>query len=293
MALSATLFATMYFFAHLASTGRNVPWTLVAATRAGVGALVAMGVAKMRGVPFVAKSTPKMWMRSAFGTLSMLCTFYATGTPDLALGDGITLVNLAPVMLAFLAPLMLGERSGRRMAVAIPLSLAGVICIVRPAFIFGHEVANAKMLFPASVAIAGSFFGSLAMIMLRQVSDRESPEAIATHFSLTAAVAMLVLSIPRVWGSGVLPGVSDFGIMVVAGLCAGFAQLAMTRAYALELAARVSPFSYLQVVVGALLGAFALSQWPDRLAIVGMVLVIAGGVFVSIVSLREHRRRVS
>ncbi|WP_394826403.1 DMT family transporter [Pendulispora albinea] len=287
MALSASLFAGMYFFAHLAS--HRVPWTMVATARAGVGAMVAIGVGKMRGVPVLpeGKGSRQMWLRSLFGTASLLCTFYATGSPDLALGDAITLANLGPVIIAVLAPLMLGERSGRRVAVAIPLSLAGVVCIVRPAIFFGHEVANGRMLLPAVAAIGGSFFASLAMIMLRQVSDRVGPEAIAAHFSLTAAAVMFVLSIPKL----TVPAAHDLAIMLAAGLCAGFAQLAMTRAYALEFAARVSPFGYLQVVIGSLLGAVALAQWPDALTFVGMLLVIAGGVFVSIVSLREQRLR--
>jgi drug/metabolite transporter (DMT)-like permease len=69
--------------------------------------------------------------------------------------------------------------------------------------------------------------------------------------------------------------------MVAAGLCAGFAQLAMTRAYALEHAARVSGMSYLSVVASALFGAVAFGERPGPTAIAGMALVIAGGLLVT------------
>jgi drug/metabolite transporter (DMT)-like permease len=65
----------------------------------------------------------------------------------------------------------------------------------------------------------------------------------------------------------------------------------MTRAYALERAARVSGVSYLQVVVSALLGAIALHEWPSPRTAAGMALVVAGGLVVAVAGLREGLRR--
>lgn len=283
MSLSATLFALMNYCARVASA--DVPWTMVAASRAFVGALIAMAVARARGVSFVAKRSRAMWLRSLFGTASMMCTFYALGSADIALGDAVTLVSLGPMFIALLGPIVLGERSGRRVALALPVALTGVIFVVRPSFVFGYSAAHASMVLPATIALLGAFFSSFAMMMLRQVSDGENAEAIATHFSLTAAGVLFLVSLPRF----MVPAGRDLAIMIGAGLCAGFAQLAMTRAYALEMAARVSPFSYLSIVVTALLGAVSLHQWPDGLAVLGMGLVIAGGVIVTIAGIRDTR----
>ncbi len=284
MSLSAVLFAFMYFLARTAS--QHVAWTLVAAVRAAMGAVVAIGIGKMRGVRVFTRGSRQMWMRSLFGVLAMMLTLYALGSPDASFGDAGTLINRPPAMIAVLGPIMLGERAGRRMALAIPLSLAGVVCIVRPAFLFGHDAASWKMLVPLGAAIASSFFSAIAMIMLRRVSDQESPEAIATHYSFTGAAICFALSIPTLG----VPSARDLAMMIAGGAFAGLAQIAMTRAYALELAARVSPFGYLNVVVSAAMGALALAQWPDALSLFGMALVIAGGVVVSVASLRDHRR---
>ena len=78
--------------------------------------------------------------------------------------------------------------------------------------------------------------------------------------------------------------------LLAAGFCAGFAQLAMTRAYSLEIAARVSPFGYISVAVSAGLGAVALHEWPDRLAVLGMLLVVSGGLVVTVAGMREAAR---
>ena len=285
MACGAVLFALMGFFARLASA--HVSWTLVAASRAAIGAAVAIGVARLRRAPMRVHDRRGIWARSLFGTVSMLCTFYAVGSPAISLGDSTTLVNLTPIFLAILGPFLLRERSGKRVALALPLSAIGVVLILRPAFLFG--AANAPLSpagkLAAGAAVAGALSSAFAMVMLRKMGPRESPEAIAIHFSLTASVLLGILSIPHL----VVPCTRDVFCIGAAGLAAGLAQLAMTRAYALEQAARVSGIGYLSVVTSAALGALALHEWPDRGALAGMALVIAGGLVVTVAGLREGK----
>jgi drug/metabolite transporter (DMT)-like permease len=70
-------------------------------------------------------------------------------------------------------------------------------------------------------------------------------------------------------------------LILLAGICAGFAQLAMTRAYSLENAARVGGMSYLAVPVSALFGTHFLDERLGPTTTVGMILVVAGGVLVT------------
>ena len=110
----------------------------------------------------------------------------------------------------------------------------------------------------ALVAVLAALSTSIAMMLLRRAGRTETTEAIAFHFSLFAAATMGVLSLFDLR----LPSLRDAACMVGAGLSAGFAQLAMTRAY----------------VASALLGAAAFGERPGPTAIAGMVLVIAGGL---------------
>jgi drug/metabolite transporter (DMT)-like permease len=278
MALGATLFALMNFFARLASS--TASWASVASVRALVGALVAVAVARVRGTSLRATDRKAIFWRSFFGTLSMLATFYALSSRTLALGDTATLLNLTPVFLAILAPLFLRERTTGIVAIAIAISLAGVVLVLRPAILFGGE--SAPMLASAgptarataATATCAAFLASIAMMMLRRVGQNESAEAIAFHFSIFAAVALGILALldPR------LPRASDAGLMIAAGACGGVAQLAMTRAYSLESAARVGGVGYLSVVVSALLGVVILHEPLSGIAIGGMALVIVGGL---------------
>src|SRR5262249_25024585 len=165
MALSAVLFALMGFFARLASA--HASWALVAAVRSLVGAGVAFGVGRARGAALRVGNQRGMWLRSGFGTLALVCTFYAVGSPAISLGDASTLVNLTPIFVAVLAPRVIHERAGRRVAVGLPLSVAGVVLILRPAFVFGGgNPPTAATYLAASIAVASSLSAAFAMLML-------------------------------------------------------------------------------------------------------------------------------
>lgn len=283
MALGAVLFALMNFLARVATA--SVSWATVAASRAAVGALVAAAVARLRGVSLTPRDGRGVFWRSLLGTVSMLATFYALSSRTMSLGDTVTLLNLAPVFLAVLAPFFLRERTSAAVAIAIAIALGGVMLIVRPTFLFGadataavHASGGPSATATAAVAVGAALSTAIAMMLLRRVGQTERPEAVAFHFSLFAAIALFGISLFDLR----MPTLRDAACMVGAGLCAGVAQLAMTRAYALESAARVSGMSYLSVVASATLGAVALGERPGPTALAGMALVILGGIVVTI-----------
>lgn len=284
MALGAMLFALMNVLARLAT--ESASWASVAAVRALVGALVAFSVARLRGRSLAAKNARAVFWRSLFGTVAMLSTFYALSSRTVSLGNTVTLLNLSPVFLAVLAPVFLRERTSAAVALAIGLALAGVVLVVRPTFLFGASATDAvtttATIGPSPgvtvlVAVLAALSTSMAMMLLRRVGQTENAEAIAFHFSLFAAMTMGIISLFDLRP----PTMRDTLCMVGAGFSAGFAQLAMTRAYALDHAARVSGMSYLSVVVSALLGAGMLGERPGPTAIGGMTLVIVAGLLVT------------
>lgn len=278
MAVSAVLFATMNFFARLVGEGGHVPWAHVGAARALTGAGLAFAIARARGATLAARDPKGMWLRSALGTAAMLCTFYALSKKALPLGDTTTLLNLTPVFLAFLTPKLLGERSGSRVFVALFVSLTGVVILLRPAALFGGLALGPDQWLVGSVATLASVFAAFAMIMLRKIGQTETPEAVAMHFSLVAATTLFLVSVPTL----AIPPAKDALYMLMAGLSAGLAQVCMTRAYALERAARVSAVGYVAVVTSALLGAVALHEWPTKTALAGMALVVGGGLVIAL-----------
>ena len=280
MVVASALFAVMNLLARLASS--DAPWQEVAASRTLIGALVAVSVARWRGAPLAVRDRRLAWARSLCGTGAMLCVFYTLGAPAIALGDAVTLGATSPVFIALLSPLFLGERSGRGLWAATLLAFGGVTLVIGPTFhLAGHL---------ALVATLGALLSALAMMWLRKLGGvgggrPESPEAISAHFSIVASVVAVALAVPGFRA----PGLAGAALLLGTGLAGGLAQLAMTRAYALERAARVGTVGYLGVVLSHVLGAAVLGERPSPHQLAGTALVTGAGLLLALAAVRDAR----
>ncbi|MCC7384835.1 MAG: DMT family transporter [Deltaproteobacteria bacterium] len=277
MTLASFFFAVMTVSARLGSS--EVPWTEVALARSFFGLAVAIGVARARRVSLRIENARVAWGRSICGTIAMFTTFYTIGAPEIALGDAASLRSTSPVFIALLAPRFLGESSGWRVWVATPISFAGVVLLAKPSFQLASHL--------AMLCLVAAFFSAIAMMFLRRLGASEAPEAVAAHFSFVATAVMLVAALP---GFAAPDGRAWF-LLIGTGVSAGLGQLAMTRAYALDHAARVGTIGYLGVVMTQILAAWWLGEIPDALQLAGSALVVGAGVLLAAAALRPARRR--
>lgn len=281
MVTAQVLFTIMGVCTRLGA--QRLPWSEVAAARAVLGAVVAIVVARMRGAPLVIHDRRTAWARSICGTVAMICTFYTLGAPAIALGDAVTLGATSPIFIAILAPWLLGERSSRIVWVATMVAFAGVALVAGPSFRLSGRL--------SLVSLVGAVASALAMIWLRRLgtgrsgTPRESPEAIVTHFSLVAGVTLSLVALPTLRA----PDLEGALFLLGTGASGAFAQIAMTRAYALDRAARVGVWSYLGVVLTHFAAFGLLGESEDPIGLAGSALVIAAGLGLTWSGLREAR----
>jgi drug/metabolite transporter (DMT)-like permease len=268
MVLAQAFFAAMNVCTRLGA--RALSWSEIAATRFLLGAMIAVGIARVRGSSLRITDRPNTWRRSVYGTIAAMCTFYALASSRISLGDAVTLSATAPIFVALLSKPLLGEPVGRRVAVAVLLGFAGIVAVVRPSFASAIPV--------ALIAILGAGFYALAMIWLRKIGPGESHEAVVLHFSLVASFALLALSLP-VWR---WPDWPNAGFLLGAGLAGGGAQIAMTRAYSLARAAPVTALSGLSIVFTYLLAFPLFRDRPTAWQIAGALLVIVASLLLAI-----------
>jgi len=268
MVLAQLLFAGMNICTRLGSI--RVPWPEVASARFLLGAVLAAGVAAIRGTSLQIIDQPGAWRRSIFGALSAVGAFYTLSSQRIAIGDAATLTATAPIFVALLSGPLLDEPVGRRVWLAVALGFTGILALVRPSFALALPV--------ALIATTGSFFYALAMIWLRKIGPGESHEAVVLHFSLVAFGVMLLLALPH-WR---WPDARSACFLLGAGIGGGGAQLAMTRAYSLHRAAPVTALSTLGVVFTYLFAAGVFAERPTGWQIGGALLVIAAGAVVSL-----------
>ncbi len=250
--------------------GSGVPWQEVCASRFVVGALTAYGIARVRGQSLRITKLREAWLRSAFGTLSAAGTFFVFAAPQLAIGDAATLFATSPIFVALLSGPLLGERVPRGLVFALVMGFAGIGLVAQPSFsTAGHLVAVGGLTAVSS---------ALAMIWLRRIGPNESSEAIVFHFACIGACVMIVASL-LVWRT---PDARQAVVLVATGVCGGLGQLAMTRAYALDRAARVSALGYSGVVFTRVLGFPFFGEVPNWTQALGSMLVIGSGVLLSV-----------
>ncbi|MFZ5623175.1 MAG: DMT family transporter [Gemmatimonadota bacterium] len=276
MCLAQALFALMNIGTRIAS--REVSWAQVASARFLVGMLVAIGVGVSRGSRLVPTDRTNTWWRAIFGTLAALGSFYALASDRLPVGDAATLNATAPIFVALLAGPLLGERVGGRLYVAIAGGFLGVALIVRPSFAGAAHV--------AAVATAAAVSYALAMIWLRKIGPSESSEAVVLHFSAVAFVTTLALSLSH-WRT---PSPMGWLVLAATGLAGGGAQLAMTRAYALQRAAPVSALNYLQVALTYVLAIPVFGDHPGMSQVAGAAVIVASGLAITLTGRRRAPR---
>ncbi|MEO8294616.1 MAG: DMT family transporter [Gemmatimonadota bacterium] len=268
MVIAQLMFTGMNVLSRLAA--RDLHWSEVAGARFLFGALVTVLIARAQGTSLRSTDRRNTWFRSIFGTIAALCFFYSVTSPRIPLGDAITLGATAPIFVALLSVPMLGERVGRHVALAVVLAFAGIVAVAQPTF---HNSAADVAL----IATLSALCYALAMIWLRKIGPNESSEAIVLHFSIVAAAANLLWSIP-VW---VTPGWRSVLLLVGTGVTGGIGQVAMTRAFARSRAAPLSVLGYLSIIFTYLLAIPIFGERVSPLQVGGAALVIAAGVLLA------------
>jgi drug/metabolite transporter (DMT)-like permease len=268
MLASAAAFAGMTAAAK--SVGARLPLFEIVFVRAALSVLVTLILLRRARVPALGSRRPLLWLRGLFGFAGVSCSFYAV--IHLPLAEATLLQFTHPLFTVVLAALVLGERIERGVALGIPLAVAGVVTIVRPAALFGGASAPLDA-FAVSIALAGAFFAADAYVSVRHLARTgEHPLAIVLSFPLVTTA----LALPLVLRDPVWPTPREWLWLLAAGLCAQLGQMSLTRGIQLLPASRATVFSYAQIVFAALLGALLFAERPDAWTLVGGALVLAG-----------------
>jgi drug/metabolite transporter (DMT)-like permease len=262
--------------------GARVPSQQVVLTRGVLNAVFSYGLVRRAGVRPWGERPLALSLRGLFGFLSLSCQYWAV--VRLPLADATLLQYTNPVWTALLAVWVLGERMRAREAVAVALSLGGVVLIARPSFLFGHGAGLEPL--AVGVALAGALFSASAYVTVRKLGRTEHPLVIVLYFTLVTVPA----SVPGVIAAGaVLPTAREWGYLLLVGITAQLGQLYLTRGLQLEPAGRATAVGYLQTVFAAAWGAIFFAELPGRWSILGAVVVLAGTLALATAGRRPAR----
>jgi drug/metabolite transporter (DMT)-like permease len=206
-------------------------------------------------------------IRCAIGTLSMLASFWAIA--HLPLAQAIALSYASPLFVTIGAVLFLGEVVRLRRWSAVVAGFIGVLVIVRPGT-DGFAAASLVALF--SAAMTGT-----VTISIKFLSRTDPPDTIV----LLTTLLWVPLSLPTallVWQT---PPADLWPWLVVIGVLGTAGQYCWTHALRLADASMLAPFSYLQLLVVALLAWLVFDERLDRYTALGALIVIGASLYIA------------
>jgi drug/metabolite transporter (DMT)-like permease len=192
----------------------------------------------------------------------------------LRLDQTITIIFLAPLMVALLAGPLLGEWVGRRRLVAIMVGFLGVLIAVRP----GLGVMHPAVLYAFAAMLAYALF----MLLTRHMAHFDPPLVTLFYSMFVGAVGGIPFAIAD-WQTP--PDVLSWVLLATLGIIGGFGHWLFIHAYRLAPASSIAPFLYMQLVTMVAFGYAVFGDLPDLWTLAGAALIVGSGIYL------VHRER--
>ena len=263
--LAGFFFASMSFFVRLSG---NLPTMEKAFFRNAVAVLVsAFMLARTKEGFHVQKgSWPDLLMRSFFGTVGLICNFYAVDHMNIA--DANILNKLSPFFAILMSYFILKEKANKVEWACVVVAFIGAVFVVKPAF--NMQFVNAL------IGVAGGLGAGIAYTFVRKLGKKgERGPMIVMVFSAFSCLCTLPFLIAEFQPMKT----EQLLCLLLAGVSATGGQIFITKAYTKAPAKEISVFDYTQVLFAALLGFVFFGQIPDWMSLVGYLVIIGSAIF--------------
>ncbi|WP_054740940.1 DMT family transporter [Cellulosilyticum ruminicola] len=206
--------------------------------------------------------------RSTFGTIGILCNFYAVD--HLVLSDASMLNKMSPFFAIIFSYLFLKERINLVQGIGVIVAFIGSLFIIKPTF-------SNMALVPSVIGLIGGIGAGAAYTAVRKLGQRgEKGPCIVFFFSSFSCLVTL----PYLIFDYHPMSINQFITLLLAGFAAAGGQFAITAAYCCAPAKEISVYDYSQVIFAAIFGFFLFGQVPDGLSILGYILICGMAVLM-------------
>ena len=262
---SAFCFAVMNVCVRMAGDLPSVQKSFFRNLIAAVFALILL-LRERQWTKITRRQFPLLILRSVFGTVGILCNFYAVD--HLVLSDASMLNKMSPFFAILCSWLVLKEKITPVQGAAVLAAFGGSLLIIRP------TLSNMD-LFPSLIGLLGGAGAGAAYTMVRKLGqtgiNRTMIVLFFSAFSCLVTLPFLVFDYHPMSGT-------QLAALLGAGLAASGGQFSITAAYCYAPAREISVYDYAQVIFSAFLGFVLFQQIPDQLSIIGYLLICGSGI---------------
>ncbi|OWY94935.1 hypothetical protein PHMEG_00035198 [Phytophthora megakarya] len=220
--------------------------------------------------------------RCLIGFMCMGFAFYAMS--QMVLADASALILTSPVMTFFFSALFLGEKIDPVSLLCAFGSFGGLICIVRPGFLFGYDdvdTEKAGSWIGACSALLGALGQVGVFLTVRQLKGLNV--FVIVHYFALASVILTMMWLALIQQSFVIPSTFLLWRAIVGtGIFAFCGQMLLTRGFQLEKAGVAAVMRYLQVVFVFIWDSIILGEHINHWSIVGAVIIVSGAVAIAV-----------
>ncbi|MDU6854880.1 MAG: DMT family transporter [Clostridiales bacterium] len=265
--LSAFSFAFMNAFVRLAGDLPSIQKSFFRNLVALIFAAIVLKRSKI-GFSYKKENLKPLILRSTFGTLGILCNFYAID--KLVLADASMLNKMSPFFAILFSYLLLKEKIDWVQAISVAGAFVGSLFIIKPSF------RNVELI-PALAGFAGGMAAGAAYTFVRILGQKgEKGPFIVFFFSSFSCVTTLPFLIFQYHAMSLTQVI----YLLLAGLAAAGGQFAITAAYCYAPAKEISVYDYSQIIFSAILGFFLFGQIPDFYSGLGYVIICGMAIFM-------------
>lgn len=257
--------------------GETIPLGQLLLTRFGVQTVVLIPLALLTGRalwmnPRVFRLTV---LRSVLHIMGIGAMF--TSLRYLPLADAVAIAFVMPFIMLLLGKYVLGEEVGSRRIMACVVGFIGTLFVIQPSF--------AEVGLPALLPLVVAVVFALFMLVTRQVAKEADPISLQAISGVVASVLLGALYfIP---GAAkfepltlVAPNGAELSMLLAIGLLGTLAHLLMTWSLRFAPSATVAPIQYLEIPIATLVGFAIFADWPNPLAMLGISITMASGLYV-------------
>jgi drug/metabolite transporter (DMT)-like permease len=265
MVCSAAMFACMAVMIRLASSQLHA--FEIAFFRNFFGFVFALPLLMHHGMGILKTDKLSLYVgRCLIGIVSMLCGFYAI--VHLPLAKAVTISYSTPLFVTILAVLFLGEMVRLRRWTAVGLGFIGVLVIMRP----GADTFDGNTL----VALTAAVLSAIVAISIKVLSRTEKPDAIVLWTTmlwvpLSLVPALFVWTWPTGW---------TWAWIVAAGFFGTAGHMFWTRALKRGDASMLTPISFMQVPIVALLAWWLFDETVTAWTAAGAAIIFVANAYI-------------
>ena len=217
-------------------------------------------------------------------------TFFFISIAELSLAEATAIFFIAPILITIFAMFFLQEKVGIRRGLACLVGFLGMLLIIKPGTISFELIS----IFPL---IAALFYTALHIIT-RKYGSQEKPLTMGFYIQVCFLVTSLMFAggfyladfdaehsnaLTFLTGSWVSVSTFDmFHILVGIALPISIGGILVSYAYKNYEASFLAPFEYGALVIAVVSTYLIWNEIPDRLSLIGMILIMLSGIFVSL-----------